>query len=671
MSEQPEYKIRERAIRRFKLSDTFIDQYREREVPWGPLGYITYKRTYARRRSEFDSSATGTEEWYETCRRVIEGMFTMQKKHVVSLGTPWDDARAQRTAKEAYDRLFNLKWTPPGRGLWMMGTKFIEERTGAALFNCAFRSTKDLDAKGGYLFGWIMDALMVGIGVGFDTKGAETVTIQKPQWSEAVFTIPDSREGWVDSVTVLLDGYLRGSVVPRFDYDSIREEGAPIRGFGGTSSGAAPLIQLHKDLMNLYNSKIGEPISSVDIVDTENLIGKCVVAGNVRRSAALAMGSHDDLEYLSMKNDQEKLYSHRWGSNNSFHAVVGMDYEWHALQSQQNGEPGYIWLDNARTRGRMKDGYRDDDLKVAGFNPCVEQQLEDAELCCLVETFPAKHDNYEDFKKTLKIAYLYGKTVTLANTHWAETNAIMLKNRRIGLSQSGVIQAFNKFGRRQILEWSDQGYEYVKELDGTYSDWLCVPKSVRTTSIKPSGTVSLLNGSTPGIHFPESEYYIRRIRFSSQSELIEPLKEAGYKVEEDAYSPNTYCVEFPVHEPFFKKGKSTVSMWEQLEIAAQYQHFWADNSVSITVTFNPDEGSQIQDALQLYENRLKAVSFLKYEETGYQQAPYEPISKASYIKMSENIKPLTKIETSIGGTGSKFCTNDSCDLDFSKKEEGE
>ena len=100
----------------------------------------------------------------------------------------------------------------------MMGTKFIDERTGAALFNCAFRSTRDIDTKGGYLFGWIMDALMVGIGVGFDTEGAGQVEIKNPQWSEAVFTVPDSREGWVDSVTMLLDGYLRGTVVPKFDY---------------------------------------------------------------------------------------------------------------------------------------------------------------------------------------------------------------------------------------------------------------------------------------------------------------------------------------------------------------------------------------------------------------------------------------------------------------------
>ena len=649
-------------IRRFRLSDTFVEPYTDKEVPWGPLGYVTFKRTYARRLTEFEADSPGSEEWWQTCRRVVEGMFNMQKQHVFQLGLEWADAKAQRTAKEAYDRLFNLKWTPPGRGLWMMGTKFIEERTAAGLFNCAFRSTRDLATKGGYLFAWMMDALMVGIGVGFDTEGAGTLTISEPQYTNDVLVIDDSREGWVDSVHALLDGFFFGGKVPKFDYSAIREEGALIHGFGGTSSGAAPLIELHNSLIEMYTSKIGEPITSVDIVDTENLIGRCVVSGNVRRSAALAMGRHDDRRYLEMKNDSEKLMHHRWGSNNSFNAVVGMDYTWHAAQSQKNGEPGYIWLDNARTRGRFKDPVRYDDINVAGFNPCVEQQLEDAELCCLVETYPAKHEDMDDYLRTLKIAYLYGKTITLSNTHWPETNAKMLKNRRIGLSQSGVVQAFNKFGRRNVYDWCDKAYEYVSQLDEEYSNWLCIPKSVRMTSIKPSGTVSLLNGSTPGIHFPESEYYIRRIRFSHTSELLDRLKEAGYKTEKDQYTPNTVCVEFPVHEPYFQKGKKDVSIWEQLEIAAQYQHYWADNSVSITVTFKDEESTQIKSALEMYETRLKAVSFLKYQETGYVQAPYEPITEKEYKKMISNIEPIKRASFEEGGSGSKFCTNDTCTI---------
>ena len=649
-------------IRRFKLSDTFIEQYKEQDVPWGPLGYVTFKRTYARRLSEFDEDATGTEEWYQTCRRVIEGMFEMQKQHVYRLGLEWNDAKAQRTAKDAYDRLFNLKWTPPGRGLWMMGTKFVNERTAAGLFNCAFRSTRELNTKGGYLFSWMMDALMLGIGVGFDTLGAGTLTIQEPEYTGETLKIEDSREGWVNSVKTLLNGFYFGAKVPTFDYSLIRPAGALIKGFGGTSSGYGPLKELHDDLTALYTQRIGQEITSVDIVDTENLIGRCVVAGNVRRSAALALGSHNDFEYLQMKNDSEALAHHRWGSNNSFHAIVGQDYSWHSEQSQKNGEPGYIWLDNARTRGRFADPPRDDDKNVMGFNPCVEQQLEDAELCCLVETFPAKHDTYEDYLATLKIAYLYGKTVTLANTHWPETNAKMLKNRRIGLSQSGVVQAFNKFGRRTLLSWCDNAYSYVRDLDKLYSDWLCIPQSVRMTSIKPSGTVSLLNGSTPGIHYPEDEYYIRRIRFGADSDMLPALEAAGYKIEPDHYSPNTMCVEFPVHEQHFQKGKRNITMWEQLEIAAQYQHYWADNSVSITVTFKPEEANDIKTALEMYETRLKAVSFLRYEETGYVQAPYEPITKEQYEEMSKNITPVQRFDTNEGGAGTKFCDGDNCTI---------
>ena len=213
-----------------------------------------------------------------------------------------------------------------------------------------------------------------------------------------------------------------------------------------------------------------------------------------------------------------------------------------------------------------------------------------------------------------------------------------------------------------MYEWCDKAYEYIKELDEEYSNWLCIPKSVRMTSIKPSGTVSLLNGSTPGIHFPEDEYYIRRIRFSKDSKLLDGLIEAGYIIEDDKYSPNTAVVEFPVHEPYFVKGKRSTTIWEQLEIAAQYQHYWADNSVSVTVTFKPEEAEQIKDTLEMYETRLKAVSFLKYKETGYEQAPYEPITKEHYEELVKNITPIQRFNTEEEGSGTKFCDGESCSM---------
>lgn len=653
-------------IRRFKLSEQFINQYKDEDPPWGPVGYVTYKRTYARRLDEYEPGSEGTEEWYQTCRRVIEGMFTLQKRHVVASGLPWNDAKAQRTAKEAYERLFTGKWTPPGRGLWMMGTDFVEERTGAGLFNCGFRSTKDLKDKGGYLFSWMMDALMVGIGVGFDTLGANTTMVLAPQFTNDVHVIPDSREGWVETVQIIIDGFIFGKEIPVFDFSEIRAAGERIRGFGGISAGPNPLKELHWQLGVVLGSRINKTIRSSDIVDISNLIGRCVVAGNVRRSAELALGQADDHEFVLLKQNDLLRDHHRWCSNNSIVASIGMNYDWHAQQSMVNGEPGYIWLDTARTRGRLKDAPRDDDLNVMGFNPCVEQQLEDGELCCLTETFPARHDSYEDWLRSLKIAYMYAKTVTLATTQWPDTNQKMLRNRRIGLSMTGFIQACNKFGRREMFNWCDNGYEYVQELDKVYSDWLCTPRSRRTTSIKPSGTVSKLFGATPGCHYPENEYYIQRIRFEANSDLIPQLQKAGYHTEPCVYSPNTTVVEFPIKEPHFVKSKADVSMWEQLEIAAQLQHYWADNSVSVTVTFKPEEAEHIKTALEMYETRLKAVSFLRYKETGYKQAPMEPITQQQYEEMSRDIVPITRFTTSEEGAGSKFCTTDHCEIDWSQ-----
>ena len=237
--------------------------------------------------------------------------------------------------------------------------------------------------------------------------------------------------------------------------------GAEIKGFGGTSSGPAPLIELHKNLKELYSSKIGEPISLCRYCRHRKSYWSL---RRVRqRSSICGSGNGASMtiqRYLEMKNDQEKLYHHRWGSNNSFNAEVGMDYTWHAAQSQKNGEPGYIWLDNARTRGRFKDGPRYDDVNVAGFNPCVEQQLEDAELVLPGRNITQpKHDDYEGLFDALSRSRIFmERPLPISNTHWPETNAKMLKNRRIGLSQSGVVQAFNKFGRREVYEMCDKAH---------------------------------------------------------------------------------------------------------------------------------------------------------------------------------------------------------------------
>ena len=644
----------------FKLDEDFMVNFKGKQPDWGPLGHITYKRTYAR----FIEKEGRKEEFWETIRRVVEGCYSIQKEHCIKLSLPWSDSKAQRSARKMYEKIWNFKFLPPGRGLWMMGTEFIARHGSMSLNNCGFASTEDIDVKYSKAFEFVMDALMLGVGVGFDTKGAGKITIKKPKEESLTFQLPDSREGWVESLKIVLDAFFLGKPVPEFDFSLIRPAGDPIRGFGGIASGPAPLKDMLIDIQKILEARVGQKISSIDILDIMNLIGKCVVAGNVRRSAEIALGDATDLDFITSKQDEEKLYSHRWASNNSIFAFKGLDYSFIADQIAVNGEPGIFWLDNAKAYSRMGDEPDYKDKKAAGVNPCGEQTLESFELCCLVETFPSRHDSYEEFQETLKFAYLYSKSVTLVNTHWQETNAVMLKNRRMGVSQTGIIEAFVKNGRRTMLEWCEKGYNYLLNLDEQYSGWLCIPKSIKITTVKPSGTVSLLPGVSPGIHYPHSKYYIRRIRISKNSDLIEPIKKAGYFIEDDLYSPNTIVVEFPVHDKYFERSKNEVSIWEQAENAADYQKYWSDNQVSITITFQPDEANQIKHVLECFEDKLKSASFLPIKEHGYKQAPYEEITLEKYEEMISKLKPLNLDETKDRAIGEKFCDSDRCEITF-------
>ncbi len=647
---------------KFVLSEEFVNQFRGNQPEWGPLGYITYKRTYARKIEDENR----TEEFFETTRRVVEGCFSLQKEHCIKLGLPWDDEKARKSAEKMYIKMWNFKFSPPGRGLWLMGTPFIDKHGSMGLNNCGFCSTEDIDIKGAMAFQWNMDAQMLGVGVGFDTKGAGKVIIKQPSLSKKIYTIPDSREGWVKALGKVLDGFFKGEEIPTFDYSQIRPKGAPIKGFGGLASGPEPLKEMLDDIKKMLLEKVGQAITSTDIVDIFNLIGKCVVAGNVRRSAEIALGSIDDKNFITMKQDIELLKHHRWASNNSVIASIGMKYDSIIESIATNGEPGVFWLENAQKYSRINGEPDWKDKKAKGVNPCGEQTLESFELCCLVETFPSRHESYEEYEDTLKYAYLYAKSVTLENTHWGYTNAVMGKNRRIGTSQSGIIDAFVRHGRKTVLDWCDKGYNYLKTLDETYSDWLCIPKSIKITSVKPSGTVSLLPGVSPGIHFPHSEYYIRRMRISTNhAEIIPVLKEAGYHIEPDVYSKNTVVVEFPIHEKYFARSKTDVSMWEQFENAAAYQRHWSDNQVSITVTFKKEEVKDIKYALECYESKLKSVSLLPIVEHGYEQAPYEAITKEKYEEMISILKPLNLKNLYTQAIGEEGCSTDACEL---KKE---
>ena len=654
---------------RFKLEDAFISEYNSIRPPFGfnGLGEFTYMRTYSRVKENGLN-----ESWFETIQRVVEGTYEIQRKHILSQGLEWGAIKAQRSAQEMYDRMFNMKFLPPGRGLWLMGTDALEKKNlYAGLNNCAFTSTEHIDTNNTEPFEFLMDMSMLGVGVGFDVKGAGKIKIQAPL-ANGIYVIPDTREGWVESLKLLLLAYFDGQSEYEFDYSKIRKKGSVIKGFGGVASGFEPLRDLHDSVREVFYGRAGTELSVTDIVDIMNMIGICVVAGNIRRSAEIVFGDASDPEYMKLKDyywDGEKYTGSRakrakwgWASNNSVFAEIGMDYSEIAKQIAVNGEPGIMWLSNAKKFSRMNEKVDYKDIKACGANPCAEQTLEHMEMCCLVETFPTMNDDLEDYERSLKFAYLYAKTVTLTQTHWSQTNRVMLRNRRIGTSMSGFAQFLDTNGIDVTRAWMNSGYDAVQEYDKIYSEFFCVPRSIKTTSIKPSGTVSLLPGVTPGVHFPESNFYIRRVNVARNSPLIESCKSAGYNVENSVSDPSSSVVEFPVSLNNVRT-LNDVGMWEQLSVAAFVQEHWADNQVSCTVTFKKSEASSIKHALVIFQYKLKGLSFLPRLGKGvYAQMPYEEISEDKYMEMTSHIRKIDFSQIGIDSKPEQFCDGKSCEI---------
>ncbi len=674
----------------FKISDDFLETYKNKKAPFGytdaggnSVGEITFLRTYSRLKED------GTKEtWVDVCERVINGMYSLQKDHCKKNRLPWNDAKAQASAKEAFDRLFNLKWTPPGRGLWMMGTQIVNvQKNSAALQNCAFVSTAEMTKfNPAKPFAFLMEASMLGVGVGFDDKGADKdFTIYESEKPSVTIIISDDREGWAEATSTLINSYLKPDQSPvEFDYSLIRPLGSPIKTFGGTASGPDPLIRLHKAIKKIFTGRNGQKLTRKDIADIGNLIGVCVVSGNVRRSAELLIGRIDDTEFLNLKNAE--MFPERnsydpenpgwgWMSNNSVEVSVGQDLSAIVDGISRNGEPGVIWMDMSRKYGRLADGPNNKDHRVAGFNPCAEQSLESYECCTLVETYLGRHESLEDYKRTLKFAYLYAKTVTLLPTHWEETNAIMQRNRRIGASMSGVADFADNNGMPVLREWMDQGYKTVQRYDNIYSEWLGVRESIKMTTVKPSGTVSILAGESPGVHWtPGGEFFNRTIRFSNDDPMLPLFRMANYRVEPASESPDTTSVVYFPIKSNAKRSEKDVTIFEKIALAAAAQRYWSDNSVSVTVSFNGEtEKQHVGTVLHMYDGQLKTVSFLPQGNETYPQMPYTQIEEDEYNDAAMKLFPIDFSGVYAGmaadAIGESYCTTDSCEIKFVKENQ--
>lgn len=614
-------------------------------TPWSSIGYITYKRTYARRLNEFDANSP-TEEFTDTVNRVVNAANNQ-------LGCNFTDDEQQRLR----NYLLQLKGTVAGRFLWQLGTNTVNRLGLSSLQNCAF-TVVDKPVEP---FTWAMDLLMLGSGVGYNIQ-RENVDKLPPvnedfrvptrvDSADADFIVPDSREGWV----ALLGKTLKAAFLAHksgkqtFTYSTqlIRSKGAPIKGFGGTASGPEDLVWGINEIGKVLEKRAGKKIRPIDALDMMNIIGAVVVAGNVRRSAQIAIGDPDDVEYLLAKRwDMGNIPSWRAMSNNSVvcNDVTDLhEFFWDGYEGK--GEPyGLINLKLSRKVGRLGETCYPDP-KVQGYNPCAEQSLADKETCCLAEIFLPNISSYEEFVDVAKLLYRVNKHSLALPCHLKATEEIVHANMRMGIGITGVMQCTD-----EQKSWLSNAYEELREYDKEYSKANNFPVSVKLTTVKPSGTLSLLPGVTPGCHPAYARYMIRRIRISSNHPLVQVCRDHGYHVEyqqnfDGSEDRSTVVVSFPFRHPDHAVLAKDMTAIDQLEIIKWLQENWSDNSVSCTVYYRKEELPEIRKYLKkYYKNAHKSLSFLLHSEHGFKQAPLEEITKEAYDELVASTQLITHVE---------------------------
>ena len=624
-------------------------------TPWSPIGLITYKRTYARPKED-----GSTEEWHETIDRIIQASDSQ-------LGVGFTNAEKERL--RSY--LTTLKGTVAGRFLWQLGTTTVDRLGLLSLQNCAF-TTIDEPVRP---FTWAMDCLMLGSGVGVNVQREYVYKLPpvredfgapvRLDTASASFIVPDTREGWVQ----LLERTLESAFDPKertpftFSTQLIRGKGSPIKGFGGVASGPEDLVTGIGQIAGILAGRRGKQLRPIDALDIINIIGSIVVAGNVRRSAIIAIGDHDDLQYLRAKRwDLGGIPNWRAMSNNS---VVCNDFSllpaefWEGYNG--NGEPyGLINLKLARSCGRLGETqYKD--KKVRGFNPCAEQSLEDYETCCLSEIFLPNVESKAQLLDITKLLYRINKHSLALPCHHPETQEVVHKNMRMGIGVTGYLQASDT-----QKGWLSDTYEKLREFDVEYSAKRGFPESIKLTTVKPSGTLSLLPGVTPGIHPAYSRYLIRRIRIASNHSLVDVCRSKGYDIEfqknfDGTEDFNTVVVSFPFSYPEGTPVASEFSAVDQLEVVRRLQTEWSDNAVSCTVYYRDEELPEIQEYLKKnYNKSFKSLSFLRHAEHGFTQAPLEEITKEQYEEYKARVEPVTSLDEQIDLGIDEDCATGAC-----------
>jgi len=608
------------------------------------------------------------ETWEEMCHRNME-MHLKKFKYVDETDVLESDITFADEIREVYEKfVIPMKILPSMRSMQFAGKPI--ELSPNRLYNCAYLPLDSIDA-----FSESMFLSLGGTGVGFSVQKHHINNlpeILKPKTNKyRRILINDSIEGWADAVKVLFESYTgKRTSTPRFDYGDIRPKGSRLKTSGGKAPGPAPLRECLVKIENmLLEKEDGVQLSPLECHDMMCHIGDAVISGGIRRSAMISLFSVDDMEMITAKSGTwYEQAPYRARANNSAlilrHRITKSFFKdlWDRIKIGGQGEPG-IYLSND---------------KEWGTNPCCEIALRAFQFCNLCEVNVSDIISQEDFEKRVKAASFLG-TLQAAYTDfhylreiWSKTTE---KEALIGVSMTGI--ASNKVMMMDIEHAAGK----VKMENTRVAKIIGINEAARTTCIKPSGTTSLVFGTSSGIHAWWSKYYIRRVRISKLEPVYKFLiKNAPEFIEDDYTNINDAVLSIPVKSPDgegeFKPITRNESALSLLNRVKRFSIRWVQrghrrgtntHNVSATINIRDDEWDGVGEWMWMNRHYYNGLAVLPFAGGSYTQAPHEAIDKERYLDMETRFPNLdftsiTEDDDFTDFTGEVACAGGICEI---------
>jgi ribonucleoside-diphosphate reductase alpha chain len=561
---------------------------------------------------------------------------------------------------EIANAIENLEVMPSMRSLMTAGPAL--DRDNMAGFNCSYIAVDHIR-----VFDEILYVLMCGTGVGFSVERQSVSKLPEVgesfEETDTVIKVADSKKGWAKAFKELISLLYAGQI-PQWDLSKIREKGAPLKTFGGRSSGPDPLDALFSFTVSVFRAAAGRKLNSLECHDIVCKTAEVVVVGGVRRSALISLSNLSDDRMRGAKQGQWwETTGHRALANNSAVYTEQPDFEVFlkemlALHESKAGERG-IFSRLASKKQAERNGRRDINHDF-GTNPCSEIILRSAQVCNLSEVVVRSTDTFEDLNRKVRVAAILG-TLQSTLTDFDYVRAVWKRNteeeRLLGVSLTGIMDhailsgketkgtAFDHPNQPDLAKTLEKLKQTAVDTNKEWAEKLGIEQSTAITCVKPSGTVSQLVDSASGIHARFSDYYIRRVRNDLKDPVTAFLIEAGVPWEQDVMNPETVVFSFPMKAPDGAVTVDEQTALSQLELWEVYQDSWCEHKPSVTVYYSDDEflsiGQWIWDKL----DKCSGVSLLPRTDHVYSQAPYESIDRDTYEELSKEMP--TELDWSI------------------------